>query len=83
MIYYANISVDSGRHMIHAGVTHAESLTQLKKNASRITNRYFSTLDKMEISFSDPKNSNRDITLGYDRINRKAPNNTIVRGQWK
>lgn len=82
MIYHATVSVYSPLGYIHAGCCHAESWTQLTRKASRIANGYFSTLDKMEVSYQDPRD-NHEITIVYHRFNRKAPNNTIKRGRWE
>lgn len=82
MTYYACISVDSPLGYIHAGTCYAESWTQLTRKASRIANGYFSTLDKMEVSYFDPRD-HHEIIMVYHRFNRKAPDNTIRRGRWE
>ena len=82
MIYYATISVDTPFGYIHAGCCHAENWTQLTRKASKLANGYFSTLDKMEVSYRDPRDGH-EITMVYHRFNRKAPNNTIKRGRWE
>ncbi len=79
-MYYACISYATKEGMRHAGTTYAETFTQLKRQASRIANNHYSTLDKMEVSqFVD----GHETTATYYRINKKVPNNTIKRGTWR
>lgn len=58
----------------------ADSMTSLKKIASRKCNRYFKSIDTMVLHQANNKEVN-NLTLV--RVNRKSPNNTIIRGQWK
>ena len=54
----------------------AKTVPALKRMASKIANNYFHILDEMEVS--DGEN-----TCTFYRVNRKYPNNTICRGDWK
>ena len=53
----------------------ADSMTALKRKASRIANNYFNPIDTMKVS-------REGLEVTFHRINKKCPNNTIVRGQW-
>lgn len=57
----------------------ANSMSALKRNASRKCNEHFQAIDKMVLHRANDKDI-KDLT--FTRINRKSPNNTIIRGQW-
>lgn len=57
----------------------ANSFTALKRVASRKCNNYFHAVDTMILHRI---NDNEEKELKFTRINRLAPNNTVVRGQW-
>ena len=56
----------------------AHTMTALKRKATMIANGFFNPADEMQVCFG-PDNK----MLTYTRVNRKAPNNTICRGQWR
>lgn len=58
----------------------ANSITQVKRLASRFANDNFNIIDKLDITVVDGEH-NTDI-LHFTRINKVCPNNTIERGQW-
>ena len=58
----------------------ADSITSLKRKASRKCNGYFQEFDTMVLHRANNKEVN-NLTLV--RVNRKSPNNTIIKGQWK
>lgn len=57
----------------------ANSMPVLKRNASRKCNGYFQAIDTMILHRADDKEIDG---LTFTRINRKIPNNTIIRGEW-
>lgn len=57
----------------------AKSLTALKRMASRKCNGYFQSIDTMVLHGANDKEIDG---LMFTRINRKIPNNTIIRGEW-
>ena len=79
MMYYACISCAHNDGMRHAGTCYAETMRDLKRKASRIANNHFSTMDKMDVSHYE---NGHEISVTYYRLNKKAPNNTIKRGEW-
>ncbi|MBQ2397132.1 MAG: hypothetical protein II304_08895 [Bacteroidales bacterium] len=61
------------------GVVCADSISALKRNASRKCNGYFQVMDKIVLHRANDKEVD-GLTL--TRVNNKSPNNMIVRGQW-
>lgn len=59
----------------------ATSIQTLKRQASTICNNYFNTLDEMKIVVAEGDCVTNSLTLM--RVNRKSPDNTIIRGEWK
>jgi len=57
-------------------IIHAETVTALKRKASKIANTYYNVFDHLYIAHGD-------ILVHFMRTNKKAPDNTIIRGQWK
>lgn len=64
----------------HIGEVCAKSLPALKRAASRKCNNYFNVVDEMVLMSVKP---DCQVELKFTRINRKSPNNTIERGQWR
>lgn len=60
----------------------ANNMTDLKRKASRIANEYFSAHDEMKVNLHDVGKCENEEQFTFTRINRKAPNNTIIYGQW-
>lgn len=57
----------------------AKTFSQIKRLASRKANKNYNIIDTLYIiDFPGV-----DHPLTCTRINRKAPNNTIIRGKWK
>lgn len=57
----------------------ADSMPVLKRNASRKCNGHFQAIDTMVLYRANDKEIDG---LTFTRVNRKSPNNTIIRGQW-
>jgi len=57
-------------------IIHGESMTEIKRKASKIANYHFNVFDHLYIAQDD-------ILVHLMRTNKKAPNNTIIRGQWR
>lgn len=66
--------------IIYGKTITAESLTVLMRKASIIANGFFNPIDEMTVTHS---HIGKSKPLVYRRINKKYPNNTISRGQWK
>lgn len=66
--------------LIYGRTIAANSLTQLKRLASRIANGYFNATDEMRVTVCE---YGQNTVFYLYRSNKKAPNNTIVYGQWK
>lgn len=64
----------------HIGEVCAKSIPALKRAASRKCNNYFNVVDEMVLMSVQP---DCQVELKFTRINRKSPNNTIERGQWR
>ena len=60
---------------IYGQTIEAKSMSDLKRKASMIANRYYSTVDEMKVVGDDWK-------LTMYRINKKTPWNTITYGGW-
>lgn len=54
----------------------AANMPALKRKASKIANGYNNAVDEMTVTYGDH-------TVTYYRFNRKEPNNTNERGEWK
>lgn len=63
---------------VYGQTVQAHTITSLKRKASMIANGYFNPIDEMQVCYG-PENK----MLTYTRINRKTPDNTICRGQWR
>lgn len=63
---------------VYGQMVQAHTLTELKRRATRVANQFAYPLDEMQVCYGP---ANRTIT--YTRVNRKAPDNTICRGQWR
>lgn len=60
------------------------TLSDLKRKASRIANGYFSAVDKMDVvAYHDSRKYENLEKFTFLRINKKSPNNTIIYGQWR
>lgn len=66
---------------IYVGKVSANSFPILKRLASRKCNNYFRAVDTMSVYRANDEDTEKEIR--FTRINRKAPNNTIVRGCWQ
>lgn len=66
---------------IYLGKVSANSFPVLKRLASRKCNNYFKAIDTMTVYRVNDEDAENEIR--FTRINRKAPNNTIVRGCWQ
>lgn len=67
--------------LIYGRTIAANSYAQLKRLASRIANGYFAVYDEMRVTVCEY--GQNTSTFYLYRCNKKAPNNTIVFGQWK
>lgn len=68
--------------IIYDRVVFANTLPDLKRKASRIANGHFSAVDKMEVVIHDPRRCENLGRFTLSRMNKKAPNNSIIYGQW-
>ena len=66
---------------IYLGKVSANSFPALKRLASRKCNNYYHTVDTMAVYRANDEDTENEIR--FTRINRKAPNNTVVRGCWQ
>lgn len=66
---------------IYVGKVSANSFPALKRLASGKCNNYFQVIDTMTVYRANDDDTEKEIR--FTRINRKAPNNTIVRGCWR
>jgi hypothetical protein len=88
MKFTAELFSGSGYKMRHVGTVTADTLTTIKRLASRICNNYFSVYDRMElIEFVNIADMDgvRVVENHYvfARHNKKTPDNTIRRGEWR
>ena len=66
---------------IYVGKISANSFPALKRLASGKCNNYFHVIDTMAVyRFNDV---DTDKAIRFTRVNRKAPNNTMIRGCWR
>lgn len=65
---------------LYLGVVSSDTLTGLKRIASKKCNAHYAVMDNL---FLFRINDCEDKCVTLSRINKKAPNNTIVRGIWK
>ncbi len=63
---------------LYGKTVQAHTITSLKRKATMVANEFFNPIDEMQVCYG-PEN----MTLTYTRVNRKTPDNTIRRGQWK
>ena len=64
---------------VFLGTVQADSMVALKRKASLKCNGYFNVFDTMIVH----RANNKEIDgLKFTRVNRKCPNNTIIRGKW-
>ena len=64
---------------VFIGNVNANSLPALKRNASRLCNNLYKTIDSMNVYKADGK----EVDIRYTRINKISPDNTVKRGIWK
>lgn len=64
---------------IYLGHIGSETLRGIKMIASRKCNGYNKAIDEMRFDLINGKPDGAILT----RINKLAPNNTVIRGQWK
>lgn len=76
MKYAAKVYTDD----IFLGVVSGNSLSSIKRAATRKCNRYFRMFD----TFVLYRASGKEVAdIKFMRVNRKCPNNTIQRGEWR
>lgn len=63
--------------MIYGKMIKAETMTQIKRLASIEANKRYHTVDDLYIIFRQGL-----PYIHYTRVNKKSPNNTIIRGEW-
>ena len=66
---------------IYLGKVSANSFPALKRLASRKCSNYYHAVDTMAVCRANDEDTEKEIR--FTRINRKAPNNTVVRGCWQ
>lgn len=66
---------------LYIGKVSANSFSALKRLASKKCNNYFKAIDTMAVYRANAEDTEAEIR--FTRINRKAPNNTVVRGCWQ
>lgn len=62
------------------GVISSDTLTGLKRTASKKCNNHYAVMDNL---FLFRINDREDQCVTLSRINKKSPDNRIVRGIWK
>jgi len=60
----------------------ANSLSQLKRLASRYANNDYLPIDEMRVTVHDVRRCENTDIFRLARINKVCPNNTIKRGAW-
>lgn len=65
---------------VFLGVVSADTLTGIKRIASKKCNNHYAVIDNLFL-FRINNSESRCVTLS--RINKKSPDNRIVRGKWK
>ena len=60
----------------------ANSLSQLKRLASRYANNDYRSIDEMRVTVHDVMRCENTDIFRFTRINKVCPNNTIKRGVW-
>lgn len=60
----------------------ANSLSQLKRLASRYANNDYLPIDEMRVTVHDVRRCENTNIFRLTRINKVCPNNTIKRGAW-
>lgn len=66
---------------VYIGKVSANTFPAIKRLASEKCNNYSKVVDTMVIYRANDEDTDQEIR--FTRLNRKAPNNTIVRGRWK
>lgn len=61
----------------------ANSLSQLKRLASRYANNDYLPIDEMRVTVLDVRRCENTDIFRLTRINKVCPNNTIKRGAWR
>lgn len=61
----------------------ANSLSQLKRLASRYANNDYLPIDEMRVIVLDVRRCENTDIFRLTRINKVCPNNTIKRGAWR
>lgn len=82
MKYKGTVFTGNGYKMRPIADITAATLPALKAKASRICNNYYNIADRMEVTYHG-EIITTEYTLVFHRHNKKAPNNTIVRGEWQ
>lgn len=82
MKYQATVWTGNGYNMKCLGQIAAATFSSLKAKASRLCNGYFNIMDRMEVTYHGEMVTT-EITVAFHRYNRKFPNNTIIRDQWR
>lgn len=66
---------------IYVGKVSADTFPAIKRLASVKCNSYHQAIDTMVVYRVNDEDTDPEIR--FIRLNRKAPNNTIMRGRWK
>lgn len=61
------------------GHIYGNSMTEIKQKASKLCNNYHHAIDEIKLH---RYNHAEDGIVTFVRINKKSPDNTIVRGKW-
>ena len=62
------------------GFVRGNSMTEVKRQASMLCNRYYHAIDEMELHRYKNK---EDGNIMFTRLNKKSPDNSIIRGKWR
>ncbi|MBQ8806504.1 MAG: hypothetical protein IJZ68_08625 [Bacteroidaceae bacterium] len=65
---------------VYLGLISANTMPAMKREASRLCNQHFAAIDKLVLIRANNQDLENHVT--YQRINKKAPDNTIIRGKW-
>lgn len=82
MKYTAAVFTGTGYHNKYIGEITAATLPSLKAKASRLCNGYFNTADRIEVKYTG-EIVTTEYLVTFHRYNKKSPDNTITRGQWR
>ena len=61
------------------GFIYGNSMTEIKRKASKLCNSYYHVIDEIKLHRC---NNTENGVITFTRMNKKSPDNCIVRGKW-